>query len=100
MSTGKGFLAGIITSVAAYAAFKALPDDRQKDLKQKAKQAGDQISDTAIDLAYGATDAAGALKDKVSQSINQDVDHFKEQTKSFFDENELIRNLEDLEDDD
>ena len=59
MSKAKGFLIGIAAGAAALAAFKALPKNRQEELKVKATETSDALREKAYDAAYATADFAG-----------------------------------------
>ena len=103
MSTGKGFLAGIIATGAAYVAYKALPEEQQNQLKEKAKEVTDQVSDRAMDLAYSASDAAGEIKDRADKAINSDgFDGAKKKVRELLDDvtpSERVRKSDEIIDD-
>ncbi|GMA70244.1 hypothetical protein GCM10025879_14900 [Leuconostoc litchii] len=67
MSKVKGIVAGILVTVAAYAAYKALPKKRQEELSEKAQQTGSLIRDKAYDVAYEAADIAADVTEKAKE---------------------------------
>ena len=64
MSKAKGFLIGIAAGAAALAAFKALPKNRQEELKAKATETSDALREKAYDAAYATADFAGDVTEK------------------------------------
>lgn len=67
----KGLIAGILAGAAAYAAFKALPQEKQDELARKAKEAGSKLKDLGYDAAYAGADLAGDLSDKAKNKAGE-----------------------------
>lgn len=95
MSKVKVFLAGILAGAATIAAFKALPKDKQAELKSKANEAGELFRDKAYDAAYATADLVGDVtenvkgkasdlklksQEKYAETLDEAADHVKNLT--------------------
>ncbi|WP_439425005.1 YtxH domain-containing protein [Oenococcus alcoholitolerans] len=65
----KGIIAGTLAAAAGYAFFKALPEKKQEELKNKARDTFDKAKDLGYDVAYAGADLVGDFSDKAQQKV-------------------------------